>query len=308
MQTLQLDAALKYSLKSREVLSSMLDDNNQIREKMDQNIVELKTSHSRLKETQNQLIQSEKLSAVGRLASGVAHEVKNPLATIMQSAEYLTNKVPPEHKEIIQMIIANIKRADTIIRTLVDFSRTSELKVIPEDINFILESSLVLIQHRIRQESIKIVKEFKEGLPKVLVDKNKIEQVFVNILINAIQAMPNGGNIFIRTYTAGFEKPKRGAGRRIEDFFKLREKAVTVEVEDTGEGIKEENLDKIFEPFFTTKEPGVGTGLGLAVTNNIIAMHKGLIEIKSKVGEGTKVIVSLKTERASYEQEKGIDS
>jgi PAS domain S-box-containing protein len=307
-QTLQLDAALKESLKSREILLNMLNDNNQIREEMEQNIVELKIAHSRLKETQSQLIQSEKLSAVGRLASGVAHEVKNPLAIIMQSAEYLTNKVSPEHKEIIQMMVSNIKRADIIVRTLVDFSRMSELKLIPEDINIVLESSLILVQHRIRQENIKIIKEFKEDLPKVLVDKNKIEQVFVNLLLNAIQAMPKGGNIFIRTHTAEFEKPKEGIGRRTKDFFKLKEKVVMIEIEDMGEGIKEENLDKIFEPFFTTKEPGAGTGLGLAVTGNIIAMHKALIEIKSKAGEGTRAIVILKTERESYEQEKGIDS
>jgi two-component system NtrC family sensor kinase len=205
-------------------------------------------------------------------------------------------------------MVSNIKRADIIVRTLVDFSRMSELKLIPEDINIVLESSLILVQHRIRQENIKIIKEFKEDLPKVLVDKNKIEQVFVNLLLNAIQAMPKGGNIFIRTHTAEFEKPKEGIGRRTKDFFKLKEKVVMIEIEDMGEGIKEENLDKIFEPFFTTKEPGAGTGLGLAVTGNIIAMHKALIEIKSKAGEGTRAIVILKTERESYEQEKGIDS
>lgn len=255
---------------------------------------ELEVAYSRLKEMQDIIIQSEKISAVGQLASGVAHEVKNPLAIIMQSADYLADKVPPEHKEIFQMITNNVKRADNIIRTLVDFSRVTKLNIMPEDINPILESSLILIQHQAGFENIKIVKELQTGSPKVLVDNNKMEQVFVNIFLNAIQAMPRGGSLFIRTYVTEFNTPRDGIGRRSGDYFKMGEKAVVIEIEDTGVGISEENIKKVFDPFFTTKGSRGGVGIGLSATKNIITMHKGLIEIKSKVGQGTKVIITLK--------------
>jgi signal transduction histidine kinase len=244
--------------------------------------------------TQGQLIQDEKLNAVEQLASGVAHEVKNPLAIIMQSADYLADNLPAEHKDILLMITNNVKRVDNIIRALVEFSRVIKLNIIPEDINLIIESSLILIQQQTDFENIKITKELQTGLPKVLVDNNKMEQVLVNIFLNAIQAMPRGGNLFIRTYITEFNTLGDRIGRRSGDVFKIGEKAVVIEIEDTGVGISEENLKKAFDPFFTTKGPKGGVGLGLSVSKNIITMHKGLIEIKSKVGQGTKVSITLK--------------
>lgn len=244
------------------------------------------------------LIQAEKMNAVGRLASGIAHEVKNPLGIIRQGADYLEGKLSssPEKNvsEILGIIKDNIKRADDIVNTLVDFSRASKLERKPEDINSILESSLILIQHRAMLEDIRIIRELGRDLPNVSVDKSKMEQVFINIFLNAIQAMPRGGNLFLRTYQARLSEPKSSAARRGEDYFSAGEKVLIVEVEDTGIGIPEENLKKVFDPFFTTKEPGQGTGLGLSVTENILNMHKGLMEIESKEGKGTKVIITLK--------------
>jgi len=258
---------------------------------------ELEDAYKQLKDLQDTLIQAEKLNAVGQLASGVAHEVKNPLGIIMQSAEYLEGKLLPSEKnapEALKMIQDNIKRADDIIRVLVDFSRVSKLEKRPESINSILENSLILIQHRAVLENIKIIRELGNGLPDVSVDKNKIEQVFINVFLNAIQAMPNGGNLILRTYQAKLNKSKNGVGTREEDYFRPQEMALKVEIEDTGMGISPENLRKIFDPFFTTKEPGKGTGLGLSVARNILIMHKGLITIESKVGRGAKVIITLK--------------
>jgi len=134
-------------------------------------------------------------------------------------------------------------------------------------------------------------------MPKVLVDKNKIEQVCVNILLNASQAMPEGGKIIIRSYDKQLEEIKNGIGKRGEDHFRVGEKAVVVEFEDTGIGISEENLRKIFDPFFTTKGPKGGTGLGLSVSRNILHMHKGLIYAESQVGKGTKLTIILKITR-----------
>jgi len=136
--------------------------------------------------------------------------------------------------------------------------------------------------------------ETKKDIPKVLADKNKLEQVFINILLNAVQSMPRGGKIIIRSYDKQLEEVKNGIGRRKEDYFQVGEKVVIVEIEDTGVGIPEENLKKIFDPFFTTKGPTGGAGLGLSVTRNIITMHKGLIDIESQTGKGTKVIITLK--------------
>ena len=257
----------------------------------------LKTAYYKLKEAQDQLIQAEKLNAVGQLASGVAHEVRNPLAIILQGVDYLDKKVSSSDKNIsetLSLIKNNIIRADSIIRTLVDFSRVAKIDVEPEDINKVVENSLVMIQYRFKLENVEIIKDMKSDLPKVSVDKRKMEQVFVNIFLNAIQAMREGGKLFIRSYSKEIDKPKEKVGRRNGDYFSLGERVVVVEIEDTGIGIPKEHIEKVFDPFFTTKGPQQGTGLGLSVTRNIIHMHKGLIEIKSEENKGTKVIITLK--------------
>lgn len=259
-------------------------------------VAELEEAYKKLEEMQYMLIQVEKLEAVGQLASGIAHEVKNPLGIIIQGVNYLERHVPQEKgiSEIIDMIKTNIKRADNIIRILVDFSRATRLKCQPQDINSILEDSLVLIQHMVKLKQIEIIKEMKEDLPKTLVDKGKMEQVFVNIFLNSIQAMPNGGKLFIRSYLTQLNEPKNGIGRKNGNRFKLGERAIKIEIEDTGVGISKEDLKRTFDPFFTTKGPHDGVGLGLSVTRNIIDMHNGSIQIKSEKGKGTKVIIVLK--------------
>jgi signal transduction histidine kinase len=144
-------------------------------------------------------------------------------------------------------------------------------------------------------KNIEVIKQLKPDLPQVWLDKGKMEQVFVNILLNAIQAMPEGGKMYIRTYSRQVDSIGGNVGRRSSDQFKLEEMVVLVEIEDTGIGISKENLLRVFDPFFTTKSPGEGTGLGLAVVRNIIDMHKGLINIESTENKGTKVMITLKT-------------
>ena len=258
---------------------------------------EIKEAYAKLKETQNQLIQAEKLSAIGQLASGVAHEVRNPLGIILQGINYLETKIPAKGEDIsktLTMLKDSVERADKIINDLLNFSRPASLDLQPEDVNSILEVSLSLLKARFKFDNIETIIKTKKDIPMVLADKNKLEQVFINILLNAVQAMPEGGKIVIRSYDKQLEKIKNGIGRRGEDHFQIGERAVIVEIEDTGIGIPEENLNKVFDPFFTTKRPGGGSGLGLSVTRNIIDMHKGLIDIESQPGKGTKVIVTLK--------------
>jgi PAS domain S-box-containing protein len=258
---------------------------------------QLQRAYIKLRDTQQQLIQAEKLSAVGVLASGIAHEVKNPLGIIIQGVNYLEKKVSPKQKDtfkILKMIKDSVRRADDIIRSLLDFSRIKDLSLQSEDINSILEESLSLVKQRFKFEHIQILKQMKQDMPKVLVDRNRMEQVFINLFLNAIQSMPEGGRIIVRSYTTQLAQIKNGVGRRVGDHFRLKETAVIVEIEDSGIGIPKENLKKIFDPFFTTKGPRGGAGLGLSVCRNIIDIHRGLIEVESQIGKGTKITITLK--------------
>ena len=261
---------------------------------------QLQSAYTELKDTQFQLIQVEKMDAIGRMASGIAHEVKNPLGVILQGVNCLEMRLPPAQRDvfdILQKIKNNVARADNIIKGLLDFSKLTELKIEPEDIKLVLDSSLGLIQHRIKLEKIDVVKKFKKEMPNVLADKRKLEQVFVNILLNAVQAMPKGGTLFIRLYKAKLDGKEAAAASEVSAHFTNGEEAVIVEIEDTGSGISKEDMHKIYEPFFTTKSPQDGTGLGLSVTRNIVDTHKGYLDIKSKKDKGTKVTVFLKAVR-----------
>jgi PAS domain S-box-containing protein len=256
----------------------------------------LRRAFHKLKDTQLQLIQAEKFRAVGQLASGVAHEVKNPLAIITQAINYLedTLKENKDASEVLQMVKTSIRRADDIIKGLVDFARETKINIKAEDINTVIEKVINLMRHNTEAAGVKIFKELEDNLPNALIDAGRMEQVFINIFLNAIQAMNQGGEIFVRTYIMQFTKPMAGVGRRATDFFKTGEKAVAIEIRDTGPGIPIEYINKVFDPFFTTKGPKKGSGLGLSVVKNILELHRGLIRIESKVAEGTKVIIALK--------------
>jgi signal transduction histidine kinase len=259
---------------------------------------EAKTAYDKLSETQQYLIQAEKFQAVGQLASGIAHEVKNPLSIITQGIEYLESRFSAEEEDMtstMDLIKNGVKRADNIISDILDFSKASTLRLQPEDVNIILKSALKLVKNRFKFEHVQIIEVMTDDLPYVFVDKNKIEQVFINILLNAAQAMPEGGGkIIVRSYTKILDQPRNGIGERKDDHFRPGERAVIVEIEDTGTGIPERNLIKVFDPFYTTKGPRGGSGLGLFVSRNILNMHRGLIYAESKIGEGTKITIILK--------------
>jgi len=259
---------------------------------------QLKKACRELEEARSMLLQAEKMNLIGQLASGVAHEVRNPLAIITQGINYLEKKFSSEENiiEILVMMKENIKRADKIIGNVIDFSRKTELDIEPHPITSVLEKALALTTYNMEMDSVRVIKKFENNLPAVLIDRGKMEQVFVNIFLNAIQAMPKGGNLFVRAYLKVMSEPGHKTGKRGADFFNVGEPVVTVEIEDTGSGIPDEYQQKVFEPFFSTKTPRDGTGLGLSISMNIIAMHKGLIDIKSEEGKGTKVVLRLKTQ------------
>ncbi len=263
----------------------------------------LNEAYVSLKKAQAQLIQVEKMELAGRLASGIAHEVQNPLANIMLGVNYLESGVSEQkhHKEdikILHLIKNNVMRADNIVRALLDFSRITELKIEEEDINVILDSSIALLQHRIKLDDIEIIKKMQANLPKMLVDRGKMQQAFVNILLNAIQSMAQSTaasrKLFIRTYSEQLSKSSLAASLITETQLMGREYVIAIEIEDAGSGISKKDIDRIFDPFFTTKKREEGTGLGLSVTKNIIDMHRGIIEVKSKEGGGTKFTIFLK--------------
>ncbi|MDD5129449.1 MAG: CHASE4 domain-containing protein [Candidatus Omnitrophica bacterium] len=295
-QALELDNALKEALKSREVLLSMLEDNQLNKIKLEQSVQELADAYSKLKESQEEVIQAEKFGAIGQLASSVAHEVRNPLAIIMQSIEYLGNRVPAEHRDIIEVAANSIRRANTIVGTLLDFSKAKKLSMGLEDVNSILEDALTLTNYSNLKNQIQVVKELGSELPKVSVDRQKIEQVFVNIILNAMQSMPGAGHLFVRSYLIKFNNLKEEIKNKIQGPALSMGNFLTIEVEDEGVGIPEENLQNIFRPFFTTKGAMTGIGLGLSVVKDIIALHNGYVGIESRVNKGTKVTIVLKAD------------
>jgi len=260
---------------------------------------ELEKAYRELKSTQTMLVQSVKMAAIGQLASGIAHEIKNPLAIIIQWVDYLEDELGPdkkeEHVKALNVIKETVMRSDKIMRGLLGFARVTPLELKPCEINKVIEASLNLVEKQLTFKNIKIAKDFGVKLPSVMVDENQIGQVFINIILNSIQAMLKGGELTIRTYTEELKELKNGIGRRATDFFQPGKVALICEVEDTGMGIPEDKLSKVFDPFFTARLSGEGTGLGLAITRSIVEKHSGFINIESQVGKGTKVIITLPT-------------
>ena len=237
---------------------------------------EVRRAAAQLRTTRLQLIQSEKLESMGRLAAGVAHEVKNPLMTILTGVKILSKRLSDADEStrtLLQDMADAVGRADAIVGGLLSYSRQHELHRLPIDLNGTLERSLVLVNHELGKRRIAIVREFSPALPRLELDESKMEQVFIDLFMNALQAMDQDGTLTLRTASTA--------------------SAVIVKVEDTGPGIPPEHLGKVFDPFFTTKPIGLGTGLGLAVSRHLIDMHGGKIEIGNRDGGGAQVTITL---------------
>ncbi len=233
-------------------------------------IIVLENVSSRVK-LEESLQQSEKLSSIGLLAAGVAHEVNTPLTGVSSYTQMLLGMIPetdPKHA-LLQKMQRQTDRASNIVGNLLNFSRTGSAEEFGEiEINKLLNDTLQLLEPQLRKSNIEIVKDYAKDSPAVMGSGGKLQQVFTNLILNARDAMFSGGTITLKTHAAN------GSG-------------VVIEVSDTGEGIPEENLKKVFDPFFTTKGVGNGTGLGLAVSYGIVQEHSGTIDVQSKEGEGT---------------------
>ncbi len=246
-------------------------------DQLEENLNRLAHSHSELREAQQQLIQSEKMASVGQLAAGVAHEINNPLGTILLYSHMILEKLAERdgRREELETIAKEATRCRDIVRGLLDFARQRKLQIENIELNKILEEVMSLAVKQPSFRNVRVVKILDPSLPFMSGDPVQLKEVFSNIVSNAGEAMPGGGELTL------ISRIHRGGD------------SIEVTIRDTGQGVSPENLNKIFMPFFTTKKIGQGTGLGLAIAYGIVKMHRGSIEVESKQGEGTTFLVRL---------------
>lgn len=229
---------------------------------------------------QEQLVHTEKLASLGRMAAGVAHELNSPLTGIVTFAHLMLKRLPPENRmdrEDLEVIIEQAERCSKIIKGLLGFSRALPSERTDININNVISHTVSIVRNQAKFHNIKLSTELTPGLPDIRGDASQLEQVFMNLLINAADAMNDRGSITISTRLT-----------RVDDH-----DYVEIEFTDTGPGIPEEYMDRLFEPFFTTKPPGKGTGLGLSVSHGIIKKHGGHIRVRSTPGKGTSFFIRL---------------
>ncbi|MBU2063532.1 MAG: GHKL domain-containing protein [Candidatus Omnitrophica bacterium] len=236
-----------------------------------------------LQRTQEKLIQTEKMAAIGQMAAANSHDLRNPLTGIKMATYYLGSKIDKNNLEInniLKDIELEIDYASNVVTNILTFAKPTQLIYAPVDINGIIDETTHLISIQKKHVDIKLVKNYGSGMPQILIDVKQIKQVMINLITNALQAMPGGGQLTITT--------------------KLANEHLEIEVKDNGTGINKEDLDKIFTPFFTTKARGVG--LGLSIVDSIIKKHAGSFEIKSEIGKGTIFIVKLPLKKENEER------
>ena len=247
-----------------------------LQEKLNERSEELATAIWREEQAREQLMRNERLASVGKMAAGAAHEINNPLAVISGRAQMMLRDEKDEKKaKALKLMVEQTRRASKILTDLMGFARPAMPKTEPTNVNFVIHHVLSMVENQLRQKNIECQREFAQGLPKISADKHQLEQVFLNIVLNAEHAMSEGGTLTVSTSLS----PAKDL--------------ILITLSDTGNGIPKEDLQHVFEPFFTTKEEGEGTGLGLAMSYGIVTSHGGTIDVESTVGEGTSFTVEL---------------
>ena len=247
----------------------------------------VETRTQELRRAQAQTMRGEKLASVGLLASGVAHELNNPLTGILTFSHLLREKMPDNSRdaEDMDLVIRETKRCAAIIKRLLDFAREKQPEKKFNDINQIIEDTVRIVERPAHLRDIVITMDLDRTLPPIWIDADQIKQVIMNMIVNAQHAVEEKGSITIRTRRAAEPRPSPQSAEPIA--------MVEISIIDTGCGIPEQNLRRIFDPFFTSKDVGKGTGLGLSVSHGIVEAHGGVIEVQSKVGEGSTFSVFL---------------
>ncbi len=237
-----------------------------------------------LQATQKQLLQSEKLASLGQLSAGIAHELNNPLATVLLLSDLLRkeNTLTEETRKDVEIIVSETKRCQGIVSSLLDFARQHQVDAQEIDLNQLIRQVVETESRHARYEGVKVILELDPDLPQIQADPDQIQAVIINLVSNAVDAMPDGGYITIRTW-------QESAGQ------------IILEIQDEGRGISSEDQAKLFTPFYTTKPVGEGTGLGLSIVYGIVKMHRGKINLRSQPGEGTVFTVKLPTKLPGLE-------
>src|SRR5882672_3381861 len=273
----QGDFSRRVQVYSRDECGELAEVFNQMTENLKSSREQLEMTVDTLKTTQAQLIQSEKLSGIGEFVAGVAHELNNPLTSVMGFSELLKRAdTNPRHKRYLDMILKSALRCQKIVQSLLSFARRQQPERKLSSINELVEGAVEILQYQMRTSNIEVTVRLDPRLPKAMVDPHQVQQVFLNIINNgrqAIEAHQPKGCIRVTTETCG--------------------QLVRVLFQDNGPGIPEGNLSKVFDPFFTTKEVGKGTGLGLSLCYGIIKEHGGSITVRSKPGQGATFTVEL---------------
>jgi two-component system NtrC family sensor kinase len=282
----------KVEVKSRDEIGALAESFNQMTEHLqeaNEKLVEwgktlekkVEERTQELREIQAHLIQSEKLASIGKLAAGIAHEINNPLGGILIYSHLILEDTPKgsPHSENLKKIVRETTRCKEIVKGLLNFARPKEPEMAPTDIHDLLDKCLALTEGQALFQNIHIEKSYVPMCPRIIADGGQLQQVFMNIILNAAEAMDGNGTLTLRTSL----DPNR--------------EEVVVEIADTGHGIKEEDKRRLFEPFFTTKEVGKGTGLGLAISYGIVKKHQGTIDVRSEVGQGAAFAVRLPIKR-----------
>ena len=252
------------------------------------------------KKMQNSLEHADKFLKAGHIASQIAHEIGNPLTLISSQIQRMACQKLPTDPDRMNKLLEHVDRISSLIKELSDLGRRSPLVAWPESIDPIIDDALDLAAHGKQFENIKVRKQLSPNLPSVNIDKNKITQVLLNLLLNAADACQDNGSITIKTDT-------KEVVLKIEDRHVATE-YLTISIKDSGKGIDPAEMEQIFEPFFTTKAPGKGTGLGLAVSLSIIRQHNGWINVQSKPGKGAKFTIYLPTQTSSPPRHSNIKS
>jgi two-component system NtrC family sensor kinase len=282
------DLTHKLYVKSKDEIGALAESFDRMTEELrraNQKLIEWGTTLEKkveertteIKQMQAHLIQQEKLASLGKLAAGIAHEINNPLGGILIYSHLLledTKKEDPQYQNL-EKIVKETTRCRDIVKGLLQFARPKEPDVTQIDINATLDNALSLLESQAIFQNVTIKKKYADELPPVVADRSQLQQVFINIILNAVDAMDSKGILTLKT-----------AISEGEPFIK-------VSISDTGQGIKKGDRSRLFEPFFTTKEVGVGTGLGLAICYSIIQKHQGVIEVESEIGKGSTFTVKL---------------
>ncbi len=293
----------------------MIERLKEKQESLENYLESLESANKQLKQAQEELIRTEKLASIGRFAAGVAHEVGNPLGAILGYTSILQKEGMDreESKDYLNRIEKEIERINRIVHELLDFARPSKFEIKDLEINKVIESTLSLLSYQKNFKNIETQLDMQPDLPMIKGDESQLSQVIINIILNSVDAMPNGGTLTIQTRTHILENldvdrlqgiyPRRRKSDPMEsDYSHMRktdplsvllkkfsegDRLVKIRISDTGVGIKKEDLENIFDPFFTTKAPDKGTGLGLSISLRIVESLRGEMRVESEVGKGT---------------------